>query len=260
MTTEPTSGDPTGPLTVGLLLCDHLDPAPAAVAGDYPELFPAAFGPHGIDLRIYEATRGELPTDLDECDAWMTSGSRRSAYDDERWIAELGDLIVELDRARRPHAGICFGHQLTAMALGGEVRRAAVGWGVGGHTFEVVGRAPWMDDVERFTILMSHRDQVTRLPDGAEVVAEAAYCPVGAYRIADHVFCVQGHPEFVPGLSAALMEGRRDAIGDDVVTAGLASLHPPAPPLDQDRVAGWISRFFRHALGDRPPLPTGVTT
>lgn len=241
-------GDAEARIKVGLLLCDHLDDGPAAVAGDYPELFPAAFGPHGLDLRVYEATRHELPSDLDECDAWMTSGSRRSAYDDEDWIVAVGDLITELARQRRPHAGICFGHQLTAMALGGDVERAATGWGVGGRTFDVVAPAPWMDDVDRFTILMSHRDQVTRLPDGAELVATADYCPVGAYRVEDHVFCVQGHPEFVPGLSECLMEARREAIGDDVVTAGIASLHPPTPALDQDRVSGWIAEFFRHAL------------
>lgn len=235
-------------LRVGLLLCDHLDPGPASVAGDYPVLFHSAFAHHGLDVRIYEATCGELPSELDECDVWMTSGSRRSAYDDERWITDVGEVVVELHRARRPHAGICFGHQLTALVLGGDVRRATVGWGVGGRTFDVVAPAEWMGDVERFTILMSHRDQVTALPEGSTVVASSDYCPVGAYRMGDHVFCVQGHPEFVPGLSARLMEDRRDVIGGDVVDAGLASLSAPAPPLDQDRVAGWIAEFYRHAL------------
>jgi len=234
-------------IRVGLLLCDHLDDAPAAVAGDYPVLYPARFAPFGLDLRVYEATRGELPEDLDECDAWITSGSRHTSYDQDPWILDLRDLIVHLASERRPHAGICFGHQLTALALGGAVERAE-SWGVGGRTFDLVADAPWIDDVGRFTILMSHRDQVTRLPDGAELLATSDYCPVGAYRIEDHVFCVQGHPEFVPGLSAVLMESRRERIGDAVVDAGLASLHPPAPAVDQERVAGWIAAFFRHSL------------
>ncbi len=244
---------PTERISVGLILCDHLDPDPASVDGDYPVLYPAAFAHHGLDIRVYEATEGRLPDDLDECDAWMISGSRRSAYEDEGWILDVKDLIASNVEAGRPQVGVCFGHQLAALALGGEVQRAEVGWGVGGRTFDVVAPAEWMTGpdgapAERFTLLMSHRDQVTRLPDGADLVATSEYCPVAAYRIDDRLFCVQGHPEFTPGLSEVLMEMRRGAIGDDVVDAGLASLHPPAPPLDQDLVSGWIAAFYRQAL------------
>ena len=229
-------------MTIGLLLCDHLDPEVADAVGDYTELYPKAFGRVGLELRIYEATEGELPSSLDECDGWITSGSRRSSYEDEPWIHALGELQRALAQARRPQVGICFGHQLLARSLGGEVELAPVGWGVGGRTFQIDAPAPWMDPApERFTILMSHRDQVTRLPEGAELIAGADYCPVGAYRIEDHVFCVQGHPEFVPELSRILMERRRDAIGEDVVEAGLASLEGR---LDQDLVVDWIARFF----------------
>jgi GMP synthase-like glutamine amidotransferase len=238
----------TGRIRVGLLLCDHLDPDVAAVAGDYTDLYPAVYEPHGLDLRVYEVTRGEFPVDLDECDVWMTSGSRRSAVDDEPWIHQVRDLIARLAAERRPHVGICFGHQLTALALGGEVGRAAAGWGVGGRTFDVVAPAPWMDDDDRFTLIMSHQDQVLRLPDGATLVAGAEYCSVGAYRVDDHVFCVQGHPEFVPEVAELLMEKRRAVIGDDVVEAGLASLGPGATPIDRDRVARWIADFYRRAL------------
>jgi GMP synthase-like glutamine amidotransferase len=236
------------PVRVGLLLCDHLDPDAAAVAGDYTALYPAVYGPQGLDLRVYEVTEGELPDATDECEVWMTSGSRRSAYEDEPWIRRVTDLIARLADERRPHVGICFGHQLTALALGGRVARADVGWGVGPQTFEVVERAPWMDDGDSFTLLMSHRDQVLELPEGATLVATAGYCPVGAYRVGDHVFCVQGHPEFVPGLSAHLMQRRRAAIGDDVVDAGLVALGPGGPTVDQARVAGWIAEFYRRAL------------
>lgn len=229
-------------VTVGLLLCDHLDPDVVARVGDYTELYPAAFGPAGVDLRVYEVTRGELPASLDECDGWITSGSRRSCYEDEGWIEALGDIARELAERRQPHVGICFGHQLVARALGGEVRRAEVGWGIGARTFSVTSSAPWMrPEADRFTILMSHRDQVTRLPEGAEVLATADYCPVGAYRIDDHVFCVQGHPEFVPDLCRALIEKRRDALGEATATSGLESLDRP---LDHGRVVQWMATFL----------------
>jgi GMP synthase (glutamine-hydrolysing) len=230
--------------TVGLLLCDHLDDDVAEQVGDYTELFPAIFEPAGVDLVVYEVTRGELPDRLDAHDGWIVSGSRRSTYEDEDWIRRLEDLVRRIVGEQQPLVGICFGHQMVAQALGGTVARADVGWGVGRKAFDVVAAPEWMAPVERFDILMSHRDQVTRLPEGAEVVATADYCPVGAYRIGDHVFCVQGHPEFVPELSRILMGKRREVIGDEVVDAALETLHEPP---DSEHVVAWMAEFFRRS-------------
>lgn len=229
-------------LDVGLLLCDHLDPDVAELVGDYTELFPAIFEPAGVDLTVYEITRGEFPERLDAHAGWIVSGSRRSVYEDEGWIRDLEELVRRIVAERHPLVGICFGHQMTAQALGGTVEQAPVGWGVGRKAFEVTATADWMEPVDEFTILMSHRDQVTRLPEGAEVVATADYCPVGAYRIGDHVFCVQGHPEFVPELSRILMAKRREVIGEQVVDAALDTLHEPA---DSERVVAWMAEFLR---------------
>ena len=66
----------------------------------------------------------------------------RAAFDStayhERFIRALAD-------ERRPQVGICFGHQLAALALGGRVDRAEVGWGVGVRHFDLVADAPWID-------------------------------------------------------------------------------------------------------------------
>lgn len=240
---------------IGLLLCDHLDPDVAAQVGDYTELFPRAFGPAGLDLQVFDATRHEFPDDLDACDGWIVSGSRRSAYEDEGWIHRLEDLVRTLVEQRRPLVGICFGHQLIAQALGGTVERAEVGWGVGARRFDVVEPAEWMraERANAFSILMSHRDQVTSLPEGARVIAAAQYCPIGAYRIGDRVFCVQGHPEWVPELSRLLMGRRREVIGTDVVDAGFRSLEEP---LDQGLVVRWIAEFLTRASAS-PDQPAG---
>ncbi|MFM7064780.1 MAG: glutamine amidotransferase-related protein [Actinomycetes bacterium] len=228
-------------LQVGLLLCDHLDDDMAALAGDYPVLFPERFGPVGLDLRIYECTVGEFPDRTDECDAFITSGSRYSAYDDLDWIRDLNAFQRQAFDDGVRQVGICFGHQTIAQALGGRVERAA-GWGVGVRTFEVVADAPFLEPAARsFNILMSHQDQVVELPHGAELLATADYCPVGGYRVGDRVLCVQGHPEFVPALSRGLLGKRRDRIGPEVCDVALDSL---ALSLDHDLVARWMARFL----------------
>ena len=233
---------PSAPLRIGRLLCDHLDEDVIAQVGDYTELYPAVFDPEGVELTIYEVTRGQFPERLDAHDGWIVSGSRRSTYEDEPWIHDLEDLVRRIVAERHRLVGICFGHQMTAQALGGLVEPAEVGWGVGVKAFDVVAAPAWMEPVEDFTILMSHRDQVTRLPEGAELIASADYCPVGAYRIDDHVFCVQGHPEFVPELSRILLAKRREVIGPEVADAAVDTLDDR---IDSARIVGWMAEFFR---------------
>ena len=120
---------------------------------------------------------------------------------------------------------------------------ATVGWGIGARSFDVRTPAPWMDGAPpAVTLLMSHQDQVIELPPDAELLAGADYCPVGAYRVGDHVFGVQGHPEFVPDLLAFLVQKRRSRIGDAAVDEALGTLHRP---LDSHRVAGWAAAFLQ---------------
>lgn len=247
------SGDRAGSAEInreiGLLVCDHLDPdVAAAVGGDYEtKLFPDVFGAVGIRFRVFDLTAGDFPASAEDCDGWMTTGSRRSAYDDVPWIHELSALLVQIVESRRPLVAVCFGHQLLAMALGGRVGLADVGWGVGVQPFDIVASQSWMlPEQSTMRMLMSHRDQVLELPDGAHVFARADYCPVAGYTVGDRVLSVQGHPEFVPELSRVLLERRRTMIGDAVVDSALASLDGP---FDRELVAGWIAQFYRQALG-----------
>ncbi len=227
---------------IGLLLCDHLDTDVAELVGDLSDLFSTAFEPAGMKLRIYEVAKGELPASPAECRGWIISGSRLSAYDDVQWIEDLSDFIVTAAAARAPQVGVCFGHQLIAQALGGRVERAEVGWGVGAKEFQVVEAAKWMTPaVDRFRLLMSHQDQVVELPSGAEVIASAPYCPVGAYSIGSHVFSVQGHPEFTPALNRLLIQKRRERLGEAVADEAIGSLDQP---LDHGLLVEWVSNFF----------------
>ena len=236
-------------LRVGILLCDHLDDEVAARHGDYEGRYRTLLGPLGVDAVVHDLTRGEAPASTAECDAWLVSGSRRSAYDDEAFVPALTRFVADAVEADVPVVGICFGHQVVARALGGRVERAE-GWGIGVKRYHLGGGArtgagppPWMEgSPESFTMVVSHRDQVVELPDGAELLASAEYCPVAAFHVGDGVFCVQGHPEFDVALSATLSRRRRAAIGHDVVEAGLASLGT-AP--DNPLVAEWIQRFLR---------------
>lgn len=229
-------------MRIGLLVCDHVSPRFLDVAGDYPDMFRRLFGDHpSIRLVDYDLPAGAMPASADECDGWITTGSRRSVYEDESWIAGLGDLVRSVVEVGRPYVGICFGHQMLAHALGGVVERAPVGWGVGVSEVKVPDPPAWLG-VDSFRILNSYADQIESLPAAAEVLGFSDHCPTAVMTIGDDAVGFQGHPEFDPRYAAALMEHRRGGtIPADVADAGLASL---ASPPDNHRIADAIVRFL----------------
>ena len=230
-------------MRVGLLLADHVRPGFRVIAGDYPDLFAALLAEQpGYELATFDLAAGQMPLDLDECDAWIVSGSRHSVYEDVGWILQLADLVRRLDRERRKLVGICFGAQMIGHALGGEVAPAPQGWQVGLKEVAVRQVEPWMTPVaESFQILHSNADQILRPPDRLRVLGSSDGVPVSMLAIGDHFIGFQGHPEFVPSYSAVLMEARRGQIPDAVVDAGLASLSNSP---DTRLLATWIARFI----------------
>lgn len=95
-----------------------------------------------------------------------------------------------------PVFGICYGFQLMAQGLGGEV--AATGGGEYGRT-PVVIREPGTllaDLPERQSVWMSHADAVVAAPEGFTVLAASDAAPVAAFEdTVRRLAGVQWHPE-----------------------------------------------------------------
>ncbi|NJN52462.1 MAG: GMP synthase [Gammaproteobacteria bacterium] len=237
-------------MKLGILKIDSVRAEFQAEFGDYPSMFESILTDAGtpddpVEVRVYDVEHGELPKQIDECDAYLITGSRESVYDDLPWLRALKTFVIELDRVRKPLVGICFGHQLVAHILGGETKPANVGWAVGVHEARIVERAPWMEPYQpSFNLLASHKDQVATLPARAELFAANGFCPYGGFTIDDHIITFQGHPEFEKGYSRALMNLRREILGEAVYASGIASLEKS---VDTDVVARWIVNFIRRA-------------
>ena len=69
-------------MTIGLLICGHVAEALQPVSGDYVDLFAALFAAHApeITLKTYDIQQGDYPRTLDECDGYLSTGSRYSVY------------------------------------------------------------------------------------------------------------------------------------------------------------------------------------
>jgi GMP synthase (glutamine-hydrolysing) len=98
-----------------------------------------------------------------------------------------------------PLFGICYGAQLIARDLGGEVSRT--GRGEYGRTdLSVIAESGLFghDQPEQQTVWMSHFDSITRAPDGFVATASTPETPAAVFESAERcIFGVQYHPEVV---------------------------------------------------------------
>lgn len=97
-----------------------------------------------------------------------------------------------------PILGICYGAQLIAQHLGGEVRKTGTGE-YGRTELAVTGTSPIFEHlpVEQ-QVWMSHGDSIMRAPQGFKVTAMTEGTPVAAMEDrARRIYAVQFHPEVV---------------------------------------------------------------
>jgi len=175
-----------------ILVVQHEDDDPIHLMGEWM----------GVDLDVRRPYLGEdLPESLTDVAALVVMGGAMGANDDATspWLPAVKELIREAAAGAVPTLGICLGHQLATVALGGEVRPNPAGrqfglqdvtWEPAAHLDELFSTvatprrgAHWNDDI------------VTRLPDGAVLMARASTGEVQAARHAPTVWGVQWHPE-----------------------------------------------------------------
>jgi GMP synthase-like glutamine amidotransferase len=199
---------------VALLVCDQPNKEYLDDFGDYSDMFSASFP--SIEFTTFNLFKNEFPLDVKKFKAFFMTGSRYSVYDDYPWISKGKQLIREIYIEKLKFIGVCFGHQMLAEALGGKVSKAETGWNVGIKEFNITKKKKWMlPNVSSFHVQMMCQDQITQLPSGAETLASAPDCPYGMITVDDHMFSLQGHPEFPINYGISLLNSRVERIGKE---------------------------------------------
>ena len=199
----------------------------------------------GFEFTYYESHRGQIPASVSECDAYIATGSKHAVYEGHPWVEDLCGFIRKLEGAQ-PFIGICFGHQLLAHAMGGEVAKASQGWGIGVLPMDVVRQEPWMNQARtQIHLQHSHQDQVQKLPPGAVLLGRSPHCEIAMYRVGETMLGIEGHPEFTVDFGTALIKMRRERLGAALADSALASLDQQA---DGALVGRWISNFIKTGL------------
>jgi GMP synthase-like glutamine amidotransferase len=185
---------------------------------------------------------GEFPKHVTDFDGYVITGSPASANGDEAWIATLSDFIRELDQAKIPTVGVCFGHQVIARALGGVVSKNPGGWGFGIAETHFDHAEKWMEPkLKTISLYAAHSEQVTVLPKGAEVLGGSDFCPLGSYKIGNHIFTTEYHPEMTREFVLELSHAFEKYVGKEVAEKARAQFKSPA----QGKVfAEWMVKFL----------------
>ena len=226
-----------------VLVVEHHASCPPALVGEW---LVAA----GCTLETCRPYAGDRLPDPTAYDALLVLGGDMSAHDDATvpWLAPLKADLRRAVAAGMPVLGICLGHQLLAVALGGDVRPHPRGQTVGlrpvGWTEHADGDALVRDRTGSEVVVHWNNDVVLDLPEGAEVLARSPGGEVQVARFAPRAWGIQAHPEVDATLVRRWAVSDRDhhvALGLDQ-DAVLAEIEEAGPAL----VAHWqpvVARF-----------------
>ena len=123
--------------------------------------------------------------------AIILSGGPASVYADD--APDMDEKIFSLGI---PVLGFCYGQQIMSVKLGGEVGHTEKGE-YGPATITRQGASRILDDTpDTQTVWMSHRDAVSRVPEGFTITSTTDVCPVASMEDASrNLFATQFHPE-----------------------------------------------------------------
>lgn len=151
----------------------------------------------------------------------IVTGSAAMVTERAPWSVATGMWLEQVHARRIPIFGICYGHQLLADHLGGQVARNPSGRQIGTVELSLTQEGqvdPLFAAVQGAAPLLvqaTHVEAVTKLPREAVRLATSPLDANHAFRIGDTTWGVQFHPEFSESVSAGYVEGRREAIEDE---------------------------------------------
>jgi len=191
-------------------------PGVRARRGDFEDWIAAGLGAGADDLRVVRVDAGEALPDPALHAGVVVTGSSAMVSHREPWSEAAGRWLAGATAAGTPVLGICYGHQLLAHALGGDVAPNPNGREIG--TVEVTLAAAAAADPllgglpARFAAQVSHVESVLRLPDGAEPLASTRLDPNHAFRAGERAWGIQFHPEFDADVVRGYLLDRREQI------------------------------------------------
>lgn len=191
------------------------------------------------DLNVYSEI---VPCDIsaDEiremnASALILSGGPASVYAED--APSIDPAIFDLGL---PVLGFCYGHQITAVTLGGKVGHSEVGEYGRATITRTAGAKLFNSTPMEQTVWMSHRDAVSEVPEGFTVTASTDVCPVAAMEYVERkIFTTQFHPEV-----------KHSEYGQQLLSNFLFEICGLEPNWSMDNLVETMTAEFREKVGD----------
>ncbi|MBS0213763.1 MAG: glutamine amidotransferase [Proteobacteria bacterium] len=230
------------------LVIETGDPAPELRRlGPFSHWIRIAAGLERDEAVVCRVLDGETLPNREGYAGVLITGSGAMVTDKLDWSERSAAWLRDAAHAGLPLFGICYGHQLIAHALGGQVDWNPAGREIGTVCIERLAGAagdPLFDGLpDNFGAHATHMQSVTRLPDGAVRLAKSAGDGCHAYRWGEHAWGVQFHPEFSTAMMRGYIAVRREKLRHEGIDRHAVEATVTAAPLAR-RV---LRRFVRHA-------------
>jgi GMP synthase (glutamine-hydrolysing) len=235
------------------LILETGQPVPAMKRyGRFPHWIRVAAGLSEPDTMVINVEAGEaLPSPAGFAGV-IVSGSAAFVTDRAEWSERSAEWLRQAAHAGVPLLGICYGHQLLAHALGGEVAYNPAGRESGTIELELHASAsadPLFAGLPpRFPAHATHLQTVLRAPAGATVLARSLQDQCHAFRWGEHAWGLQFHPEFATHHIRGYVRARADCLARHGRCARTIDRQVSAAPLARKL----LRRFVSHARGLQP--------
>lgn len=230
-----------------LLIVQTGDPVPTVAArrGPFAKMIRDTIGPLWPGEYAVSDVRVEEPPPPGGFSAVVITGSAANVPNREPWMLRAEAWLRELVPTGVPTFGICFGHQILAQALGGEVVRNPRGREIGTKKITRRAHAPIFEGLpDVLHANVTHVDTVGRLPPGAASLAFSALEDHHAIRFTETCYGVQFHPEIDGDILRGYIEMRREIL----LAEGLDADGILASAGDAEPGAETLRNFVRHFL------------